>query len=942
MPERLAISPTEKEKVRGIERAIEDPVGAFLESMPHDIDIDVASSIDVSYLTPAQRAESMWAVYQNVKDTRRSGLKAGKKTPEKSEENNKFLSGLAEDQKFLLGLALLQKFYSDPETKSVYEEGYVRHQVESRTLNGEFERYKDLERKLKTTESSFDAAARNIFGKRGTGPDEIDTLVFESQRKALARARADLEKLTNQNPDLAALAEYNVLEGYAEDLRREGFAWAPSRRALLEDIELAALSGKPILLSGESGTGKTRLVEQVALTLTNRVAAETPGKDVRFQDLIAKRDIATDGSTYYRYQEIGEAATGKETTADKEPTHSGRVVADDEFNLLPSEEQTGRLARIATWTPGKKVRMPVTNEEVTIGSNFLYCAMVNLASERYDRKKIPPEVLRKFAKVDVDYLTETEENPELYEVMLASLMDSQGRIQVAVSELSPKYKDQEEVKEIQKSGQPIRATVRTRKLVREVEEGGRTVPAGGFLWRFAEALNELNKSFAHKETVLKAKGEAQYIKEFVLDVGTATGWLREYQSAGRGMSLEAFVVDKINSQFLKREAYTKEDRALVKEFLRHFGINTDKEFDEEDKPEFTILTPKDIGLLSPRVRYTKISNEQPIVKESYFIDGEGKRIEYRIAPYNKGAAMYEPGDVITQRGKKMRFKGVNKKNDEPVFEPYKEEIKAKNERRSGPSLEKAKEIMGAAYEGPEAVKATWGTELRPDQIPSIPFTIEELERAKELNQVLRLRFDKDPSGNPLTMSKMRQIIDAGLPAGQKTLWNTDWYKGEKFFTTETPQSGWALVSKEPLESTKSKNYVGQTEQLIAYLTTEVFKNSPLPADYQAAVDEFNTAKAGIAGLIAAEKWQDTSLQLSKLTITQLLRPSMAETMYDAMLEFKVSGKRVLPDKYAWSSTRSSDGYLVNFGYFYADGAHVYRWKPDDADGGMRSLFARRV
>src|SRR3989344_9568104 len=92
--------------------------------------------------------------------------------------------------------------------------------------------------------------------------------------------------------------------------------------------------------------------------------------------------------------------------------HDGRVVADDEFNLLPRAEQTERLARVAAWTPGKRVRMPVTNEEVTIAPNFLYCAMVNLASERYDRKKIPPEVLRKFAKADVDYPEQTSSGPE--------------------------------------------------------------------------------------------------------------------------------------------------------------------------------------------------------------------------------------------------------------------------------------------------------------------------------------------------------------------------------------------------------------------------------------------------------------------------------------------------------------------------------------------------
>src|SRR3989344_6234808 len=107
MSERLPVSPAEEtEAPRGIERAIEDPVGAFLDHMPYDIDVEVASSIDLSYLTPAQRAESLWAVYQNVKDARRTEGATSEK--------------LAEDKKFLLGLALIRKLYNDPETNAAY------------------------------------------------------------------------------------------------------------------------------------------------------------------------------------------------------------------------------------------------------------------------------------------------------------------------------------------------------------------------------------------------------------------------------------------------------------------------------------------------------------------------------------------------------------------------------------------------------------------------------------------------------------------------------------------------------------------------------------------------------------------------------------------------------------------------------------------------------
>lgn len=920
------------EAPRGIERAIADPVGAFLDHMPYDIDVEVASSIDLSYLTPAQRAESLWAVYQNVKDARHTEGAAHEK--------------LAEDKKFLLGLALLRKLYDDPETNAAYGEGYARHKQETRTLNGDLERYQDLEKKLKDSEGAFDAAARNIFGKRGSsGPDEIDSLIFESNRQSLERARAELEKLTANNPDLAALAEHRALKDYARDLREREFAWTPSRRELLEKIELAALSGRPMLISGESGSGKTRLVQQAAITLTGRLSAETPGKDVRFQTLIAERDIATDGSTYYRYKEIGEAATGKETTADPQPKHSGRIVADDEFNLLPSAEQTERLARIESWKPGKRVRMPVTNEEVTIGTDFLYCAMVNLASERYERKKIPPEVLRKFSKVDVDYLPQTETEPELYEVMLAALMDSQGRIRAALPELSPLYEDKEEMREVQKLGQTVKATVRTRELVREIEEGGATIPAGGFLWRFAQALNELNKSFSHEETVLKAKGEGQYLKDFVLDIGKVTGWLREFQAAGKSSSLEAFIIEKINSQFLETDSYSKEDRKLLKEFLAHFNIDTDKQFEEEDRPEFQILTPKDIGLLSPRVKYTKIVEQQPVLKEAYILDEGGRRVEYRIEAYEHGGTTYEPGEIITQRGRDFEFKGVNKKTGEPVLVPFKKRAEPRAERRQGLSVERAKEIMGRGqFQGPEEVALVWGSRPSPEQIPAIPFSAEELERAKELGQVLRLRVDKDPSGQPLTMQRMLGIQKPKFDAAGdgKVLFNVDWYKDENFYKTEAPRAGWVLTSREFVPQTTSKNYLQQTEALVEHLTATVLQGRSPSPEYVEAIEEFTREKAGIQAILSSD-WQKASEKLANLKITKLLRSTEPELMYDAMMDFGAENKkRILESTYGWSATRSSGGYLVGFGSFDAVGAGVSRWKPGGASDGLGALFSRRI
>ena len=655
----------------------EDPVGLFLDRFGTSLDIEhlALDKIDFSHLNTAQQAESLWSVFKNIVE--KSIFKLREKSVKKL--------GTKEKERLRLSLGIVKKLYQSEEVKEKYLEAYQRHIQEAESINGNFERYKSLKREIKDVRSVSDEQAKQVFSQRGGSINEVDLLMAETGRMQLKGKQQELKELVDTDPELGALVQYENLKSYAEQLRNEKFIWTPSRMELLEETEEASLSGHPVLLSGESGTGKTRLVEQVALKLTGQINNETPGKDVRFQDLIAKPKISPDGGTYYEYKEIGEAATGRSSTLDKVSQHAGRIVADDEFNLLPEAEQTERLARIATWTPGKKVRMPVTNQEVNIADNFLYCAMVNLASERYTRKKIPPEVLRKFAKVDVDYPIQTEDDPEIYEMMLAAIMDENGRIRVPKGDIDPKYTYDQKPNIIERDGQSIKQTIGTRELImQEEDENGQKIMAGGFLWRLSNALNEINKSFSRKETVLKSKGEAQYLKDMIIDIGTILGWMKEYSTVGRNKNLEVFFCEKIQKQFLAREAYTADDRKLVKEFLKYYDIDVDKKPEERKTKEFEIMTVLEIGLLSPRVRYEKVIAEEPIVTESYYMTPEGKRIEYRIEKYQEGDREFSPGQVFVRTdpaGKRYaeQFMGVRKDTGDPVIKPYKQEIKPPKE-----------------------------------------------------------------------------------------------------------------------------------------------------------------------------------------------------------------------------------------------------------------------
>ncbi|MDO8482775.1 MAG: AAA family ATPase [bacterium] len=929
----------ERAPLRQPEKIKNDPVGLFIEQCNEVAGLATipASTVDFSYLSPEQRAESLWATFQEVK-----GLVSGRKAK----------AGAVEIAKMKNGLSILKNLYEDQETREAYLAGSKRHLKEIDSINGNYEKYQALDKQINVAQNAFDASAQQMFASRSGGTDEIEILMFETNKRQLSNSREGLRDLVTTNPELGGLVQYETLKQYSAQLREENFIWSPSRRESLEEIELAALSGKPVLLSGESGTGKTRLVEQAALKLTGRVNNETPGKDVRFQDLIAKPKIAADGRTYYEYKEIGEAATGKTSTLEEQPSHQGRIVADDEFNLLAPAEQTERLARVANWTPGKRVRMPVTNQEEIIAADFLYCAMVNLASQRYERKKIPPEVLRKFAKVDLDYPPQSGDDPEIYEMMLAALIDENGRMRAAKSEVIPTYTYKEEKKSIERDGQMVKANVQTRELA----------AGGGYLWRFANALNELNKSFSHNETVLKAKGDAQYVKDLIIDMGTVLGWLKEYGSLGRTMSLEVFIGEKLKTQFLDRAAYTNEDRKLVKEFLKHFTIDVDRPAPDEDR-QFENLTAVDIGLLSPRVKYEKVLAEEPEVAEAYLVDEDGERVEYLITALEIGGVRYTPdpkareGHFIRHTdGKVYEFLGVTKDSNEPVLSFYKQKSKARelgNTKESKMSLDRAEEILGSDFLGVQAVEATFGIKLDAKKIPEIPFSEADLERAKELGQFLVLRVDAAPDRTPLTMEKMNKLLEDKFKKGKKgkILYKVDWYPNEEFYKTDTPKVRWALSSKENIPNSTSKNYLQQTQELVRYVTDEVFKDTAnVPQEYQDAIEEFERYykqkfqgknDSEIQQLLGSSDWAKYAQELGDLKINQLTRQTPGEALYDILMYFETNG-RLLENHYTWTNRRSSGGRLVDVGHFGAGGADVSRWSPGSSDGARGVSFSRSL
>jgi len=167
---------------------------------------------------------------------------------------------------------------------------------------------------------------------------------------------------------------------------------------------------------------------------------------------------------------------------------------------------------------------------------------------------------------------------------------------------------------------------------------------------------------------------------------------------------------------------------------------------------------------------------------------------------------------------------------------------------------------------------------------------------------------------------------------------------EKFiiegYKKDVPRSGWALVSKEVLSESLGKNYIEQTDVIIKTLKDKVFKGMEIPEKYAKAMAEFESRKEKLTKLMN-DDWQEAVKQLSTLEITQMTRQTIQETIYDLTMYYDTNNKRLLTDKFTWSASVSSDGFLVPLGRFDDRGVGGGRWRSDYRDV-IGVSFSRRL
>ena len=295
---------------------------------------------------------------------------------------------------------------------------------------------------------------------------------------------------------------------------------------------------------------------------------------------------------------------------------------------------------------------------------------------------------------------------------------------------------------------------------------------------------------------------------------------------------------------------------------------------------------------------------------------------------------------------KSKRKGLERGEKAKAEAPVKPELapETKLEGTVAEQIEAAVEILGKENVfGPKEVEKTFGVRLA--EVPGIPFSVQEIERAKEMGQMLVLRVEKTEDGKPMSIGTISDIVVKKWKSeGSAMLRTHDGWKsfiGEEAFTKNAPRSGWALVSREVLSDSLSKNYIEQTEVLIKTLKEKAFKDMELPEAYQEAIEEFQSQKDELTKLMT-ENWQEAAKRLSTLKITQLTRQSLEEVVYDLAIYYDSNKKRLLADKYARTSSLEPVGRLVRVGGFKSDGVLGSGWEPDDRRGDVGVSFSRRL
>ena len=294
-------------------------------------------------------------------------------------------------------------------------------------------------------------------------------------------------------------------------------------------------------------------------------------------------------------------------------------------------------------------------------------------------------------------------------------------------------------------------------------------------------------------------------------------------------------------------------------------------------------------------------------------------------------------------GDALRSLDGNTKSETPKLDDMgdmslNEEERGMAEKSKEVSLLEAELIMGKEYFfGPKAIEQTFGFAL--ENIPPIPFSVQELRKAKESNQILRLSWDAFPDGRKLTGQSMTDFLKGKQRDGASPLFEEHFNQDNSIFINETPRRGWSLVSNE-----------------IDYKNQDIFQQTnSLAEDIEDDPDFFSEFKERAKAWMRSDErtkilelWKDydTNCQeishiLSESDFFKNTRDSFSEHVQYMLIHNKITGERLRKGDYYCTCSCSSTNHFLAIGYFAFDGARVRMSRPWTSEGLMGTSLSLR-
>lgn len=698
----------------------------------------------------------------------------------------------------------------------------------------------------------------------------------------LSRTVAKRRETLETDPDNRYMVREHELAVCRKQLKENRFAVTASRQEYIDRIESLIERGKPILLEGHTGGGKTELAKYATRELTSKDAYVVYcNPQTRQSDIFGKQSL--------RESERGATVTDIDFGPLTNALTEGTGCIFDEFNELdPRFRQV--LKALYNAKPGDMVDVP-GNGKVLVAEGFFIVMTANLKSEKYAEKgALEPQETRVF--LDSTIRTEYPPASELYEVALSSLADTQGRV----------------------------------LLTRE--------EAGTTLKHFTDAIHDIQEAYANtlpahygSDATFSAfgkgskRGKRPQLEKYVLDIGMAVRLLQGFRIARmeRGTTLRDFLDEALIRTF-EGDMIGEEDKRLAIYMLAQKGFLSG--YDQEDfrtrvgvdysdrKLDPTALSKPTQTELTPEESLATLSAEEVARIDPYERMKIDANAELGLSPSKPDT---EPGS-----------------HEHASFREARDMFK---ERFYGP--EEIERVFGFR---PEAPPIPFSREdmirheqlghiliYNPDALPDgTAFDIQNMT-SRALSGGRNV-LERDAQGNPTKHLLYKDQFDEN-----GKILNSVWFSDDLKVKTGTPQSGWQFVSPEVLPGAESKNFVAQTDFLIENAKRNFFGGA-LPQAFQSAVDEWESKKV---------TFKNDAQKLATLPIMNFVRERVQNAIFRFLLVHG-TGRGVLfkDGNYSWSYALSSDGNLVRFGDAGAGGAFVGGNTPDGSRSDLSAVASR--